>query len=98
MVELFGNFPIKLLFVLALLSGIAEEALFRGVLVPEAGILASSATFSLLHVGTPGAAAWSFLMGLVLAALYSFSGNLLLCMAFHAASNLASFFYLRGLR
>jgi membrane protease YdiL (CAAX protease family) len=66
---------------LALASGVAEEALFRGALQPQVGWLAASGIFGLAHyVPRPGLRLWSVwaaLAGLVLGGLFELSGDLL---------------------
>jgi len=66
---------------LALASGFAEEALFRGALQPQVGWLVASALFGLAHyVPRPGLrvwALWAGLAGLVLGGLFELTGDLL---------------------
>ncbi|MBM3461285.1 MAG: CPBP family intramembrane metalloprotease [Armatimonadetes bacterium] len=79
-------------------SGFAEEALFRGVMQPLWGNLATSVIFGVLHTGRrdllvlgPWAAAASLLLGW----LYTTSGTLWCPILAHTANNFASMVYLR---
>lgn len=77
--------------VLALASGIAEEAFFRGALQPVVGLLAASLLFGLAHLA-PRRELWvwapaSALAGLALGALFEVTGNLLAPALAHAAVN-----------
>ena len=87
----FLNVPYRQLAGLAVLSGLAEEALFRGVLLQEVGLAVSSLIFGLLHVGDRRAVLWSLAVGVGLGLLYRATGNLAHCIALHAASNAFSF-------
>lgn len=77
--------------ILALSSGLAEEALFRAALQPLWGFVICSLLFGLLHVGhkraylvwTLFALAFGFLIG----ALYEWRGGLLLPFCIHATVN-----------
>ncbi|HXE73719.1 MAG TPA: CPBP family intramembrane glutamic endopeptidase [Candidatus Nitrosotenuis sp.] len=83
--------------VVALASGIAEEALFRGVALPVLGLPASSLLFGLLHTGDRrlvGVGLWATAVGFGLGWLYLATGNLALPTALHAASNFASLYAL----
>lgn len=75
--------------VLAALSGIAEEAFFRGALQPRVGWFAASLLFGLAHFH-PRLRAWSIsaaLAGLGFGALFSASGDLLAPVIAHALVN-----------
>lgn len=92
--SLFAGHPYRALLGLALLSGLAEEALFRGVLLQETGLVVSSSIFGLLHAGDRRfwtATLWSLAVGLVLGLLYRATGNLAHCVALHASCNAVSF-------
>jgi membrane protease YdiL (CAAX protease family) len=76
---------------LAVLSGVGEEALFRGALQPLVGLIPASLLFGLLHVGpdrrylawTLSAVVAGFLFGL----LYRTTGGLLAPVAAHVLHN-----------
>jgi membrane protease YdiL (CAAX protease family) len=67
--------------VLALASGLCEEAFFRGALQPRVGLLVASLLFGLAHlVPTKTLAPWAgfaALAGLLLGVLFDVTGNLL---------------------
>jgi len=76
---------------LALLSGVAEEAFFRGALQPQVGIWLASAIFGLAHWGpTPALRPWALyaaLAGLGFGALFELTGSLTAPAAAHVATN-----------
>lgn len=86
--------PLKLwqIFVLALLSSVAEEAFFRGALQPSLGLLPTALLFGALHVGP----SWRFLpwtlmafgLGLWLGYLFNITGTLAAPIVCHATINL----------
>jgi len=87
---------------IALLAGIGEEGVFRGVLqeglslslpVPVA-IVAASAVFGLLHFITPAYALFAGLMGAYLGVLYVLTGNLLVPITVHALYDFIALLYL----
>jgi membrane protease YdiL (CAAX protease family) len=76
---------------LAILSGLVEEWFFRGILLNHFGVMISSITFGLAHF-LPGRAIWrwsfiSFFAGLILGALYYYSGSLWLVAVVHMTIN-----------
>ena len=88
------------MFLIALVSGIAEELVFRGVLFrlleesfgTTAALILSAAVFGLLHGANPGATLVSTVAiaveaGVLLAAAYAWSRNLWLVMGLHFAWN-----------
>jgi hypothetical protein len=76
---------------LALLSGVAEEAFFRGALQPQVGLLAASLLFGAAHfVPRRELIAWtgfSIAAGLLLGWLFDATGNLLAPIVAHAGIN-----------
>ncbi len=76
---------------LALLSGVAEEAFFRGALQPKVGLIAASLLFGLAHfVPRRGLAVWgpaAAVAGLALGLLFEWTGNLVAPVAAHAVVN-----------
>ena len=84
----------------ALASSIAEELLFRAVLVPWLGVVLAALAFGLAHqMRGPGRWPWvafSAIVGLVLGALYAATGSLLGPIAAHAAINAANLAWLRS--
>lgn len=96
--EALGPFSTTGAILVALLSSVGEEALFRGAMQPAVGIVFTSLAFGLLHVG-PGrvflpwtgmAVAAGFLFG----GLYLLTGNLLAPIAAHAVINFVNLRYL----
>lgn len=91
--------PIQIL-VISLAAGIGEELFFRGILLPETGILCSSALFSLLHFGS---AAWHyrqlaliyFVAGLYLGSLVEDYNNLWPAIIAHSIYDVFAFLLLR---
>jgi membrane protease YdiL (CAAX protease family) len=78
--RLLGPLATRQCVVLALASGVGEEALFRGALQPELGLVGTSAVFALAHlVPRRELLLWSvfsFGAGLLLGTLYETTGNL----------------------
>ena len=87
------------LFALAAASATGEELLFRGLLVPTIGVLASSLVFGLLHQirgrGRWGWMLWATLMGVLFAIVFIASGSLAGPLVAHAAINHANLRFLR---
>jgi len=77
-----GPLDRKEIFLIALASSVGEECFFRGAMLPDLGLLTSSAIFALFHVG-PG---WRFLPWTVSA----FAVALLMGWAFQAFGSLAA--------
>jgi membrane protease YdiL (CAAX protease family) len=87
---------------ISLLAGVAEEALFRGViqtslaawLPPWAALVIASALFGLGHFITPMYALLAGLLGLYLGGLAMIYDNLLLVMVVHALYDFVALVYL----
>ena len=76
---------------LAILSGVGEELLFRGVLQPWLGPVAATALFAAAHLG-PGArfwmwACWAGAAGIAFASMTIHTGNLLAAIVAHVTVN-----------
>lgn len=86
---------------LALLPGLGEEMLFRGTVQPEIGLAAASVVFGLLHSGFSREllpyGVWATVVGAVLGALYTATGNLWGCIAAHSLVNAMGALWLRRL-
>ena len=87
---------------LALLSGFAEEAFFRGALQPRIGWLAASLVFGLAHFA-PRRTLWAWTgfalaAGFGLGALFEWTGNLAAPIVAHAAVNGVNLWLLCGRR
>ncbi len=76
---------------LALVSGIAEEAFFRGAMQPRLGLVATSLLFALAHFAPRRDllpwSAFSLAAGLVLGGLFDATGNLVAPVVAHAVVN-----------
>jgi uncharacterized protein len=89
---LFLGCTVSQLAMLALLAGLAEEALFRGVvqlgmsrwLTPAGGLIAASLLFGLVHFLTLWYALLATLVGFYLGSLLFLTGNLLVPIVVHA--------------
>ena len=76
---------------LALLSSLGEELLFRGLLQPQIGIIAQAVVFGLMHQ-IPGKsrwvwASWAGAVGLGFGAIFQFTGSLIGPLLAHAMVN-----------
>ena len=82
------------LVLLAALSGVGEEVLFRGALQPEIGIVASSLLFGALHVGPDRRyllwTVWAVGAGFLFGTLYAWTGGILAPVVTHALHNAAT--------
>jgi len=83
----------------AVASALGEELLFRGLLVPLAGIVVSSLVFGALHQirgpGRWGWMAWATIMGLVFGALFVATGSLVGPIVAHLIINAYNLRFLR---
>jgi hypothetical protein len=86
------------IFLLALFSSVGEELFFRGALVPHIGVVASSIVFALLHFRFDRRfLPWtimSFVMGLILGAMYVEIGDLGGPIVAHFTINLLNLAYI----
>ncbi|MDB4945420.1 MAG: hypothetical protein JWP97_4954 [Labilithrix sp.] len=87
------------LLVLGVGGALAEELLFRGMLLTAVGLVLSSVAFGLLHQ-TRGRgrwiwAAWAIVMGLSFGAIFLVTGSLLGAIVAHAAINVRNLRFLR---
>ncbi len=94
----FSKVTVPEILLIAVLSGFCEEFFFRGILVPEFGIIIACGIFGFLH--TPGKDAWflglwSGLVGVFFAILYLKTGNLFVPVVAHAFNNLVAITYIR---
>jgi membrane protease YdiL (CAAX protease family) len=88
---LLGELRLRDCVLLALASGVAEEAFFRGALQPRIGLVAASLLFGLAHFAPRRELApwtvFSIAAGFVLGGLFAATGNLLAPIVAHAAIN-----------
>jgi membrane protease YdiL (CAAX protease family) len=81
--------------VVALLSGLTEELFFRGVLLPEVGIVLSSLCFGALHALCATYLVWATVIGAGFSALALVSGSLVTPIVAHATYNLGALLILQ---
>lgn len=93
--------------IIALLAGLGEEMLFRGVVQAAtagwiggeaglwAGLLVAAVLFGLAHLITPAYGVLAGLMGLYFGALWLWTGNLLAPIVAHAVYDFLALLYLR---
>lgn len=82
----------------SVLPAVAEETLFRGVLLPALGggplgVVASGAVFGALHLGggrNAAFAAWASAVGCLYGACAAYTGDVAVAMLAHAIANVAS--------
>ncbi|HEY4119811.1 MAG TPA: CPBP family intramembrane glutamic endopeptidase [Byssovorax sp.] len=85
--------------VVAVLSSLGEELLFRGLLTPTVGVVASAVIFGLVHQ-TRGASRWVWSLwacgvGVVLASIFALTGSLLGPLLAHGIINGVNLTFLR---
>jgi membrane protease YdiL (CAAX protease family) len=89
--QILGRLSLAECALLAALSGVAEEAFFRGVLQPRIGLLAAALVFGLAHfVPRRELAPWALfavVAGLLLGVLFQSTGNLVAPVVAHASIN-----------
>lgn len=82
------------LVLVAVFSGIGEEAFFRGAVQQEFGIVVASLVFGLAHIGPDRRyliwTLWAVLAGVVFGLLFQTTGGLLAPVVAHAAHNAAT--------
>lgn len=82
------------LVLVSVFSGVGEEALFRGALQPEIGLVAASILFGVAHIGPDRRflvwTLWAIGAGFLFGALYDWTGGLLAPTVAHAAHNAAT--------
>ena len=81
--------------VIALLSGFTEELFFRGVLLPETGLVLSSLCFGALHALCLIYFVWATVIGVGLGTLALTCGSLVAPITAHATYNLGALLLLR---
>lgn len=87
------------LLAVAVASAAGEELLFRGLLVPLVGVVASSIAFGVVHQirgrARWGWMAWATLMGMLFGAAFALTGSLVGPLLAHAAINHSNLRFLR---
>jgi hypothetical protein len=94
---IFSNAALIDIIIIALIAGVAEEMLFRGVLQVRFGIVAASIVFGLMHCISPAYVIITAVMGLYIGAFYYFSKSLLVPIQIHFLYDLAALIYLKYL-
>jgi len=98
MQEELGHLTIGDALFLALLSGVAEELLFRGPMLSHWGLAASTVLFALVHwAPKPELRAWPWMagaIGLLFGGLVLWRGSLLVSIAAHIGINFMNLAYL----
>lgn len=79
----------------AALSGFTEELFFRGVLLPETGVVVSSLCFGALHALTATYFVWATAVGAGMSALTLASDSLVVPIVAHATYNFGALLLLR---
>jgi membrane protease YdiL (CAAX protease family) len=87
--------------VIAALSAIAEELVFRGLLMPWLGLIPQALLFGIVHAQLSGPSrwvwvAWASVVGLALGAIFALSGSLLGAMVAHGLINAINLAYLKS--
>jgi hypothetical protein len=87
------------IFIIAGLSSLGEELLFRGLLTPTLGVVGSAVLFGLLHqMRGPSRwvwTGWATAVGLSLGAIFALTGSLVGPLLAHAVVNAVNLGYLR---
>ncbi|MCH9681190.1 MAG: CPBP family intramembrane metalloprotease [Deltaproteobacteria bacterium] len=96
--SIFGRPPSRELFLLAAASAVGEEVLFRGAMLDNWGLIASSVVFALLHI-PPRLSLWpwtvsAMVMGFGFGILTLVTGNLGAAVAAHFVINLQNLTYI----
>jgi uncharacterized protein len=90
------------LVLVAIFSGVGEEAFFRGALQQEFGLVVASVLFGLAHIGPDRRylvwTAWAVLAGFVFGFVYEVSGGLLAPVLAHSGHNAATLLFWKRLR
>jgi len=89
--QVIGPLRLRDCLLLAALSGVAEEAFFRGAMQPELGLVATSLIFGLAHLAPRREllpwTAFTVLAGFLLGGLYAATGNLVAPVIAHMVVN-----------
>lgn len=93
--EIVDGARLRDLMLVSVFSGVGEEALFRGAVQPEFGLVAAAVAFGVLHLGPDRRyllwTAWAVLAGFLFGWLYAATGALLAPIVAHTLHNAATF-------
>jgi membrane protease YdiL (CAAX protease family) len=95
---IFSKVTFPEIIMMAVMSGIAEEFFFRGILMKEFGIIIASVIFGALHTSSRDTwfmGFWSALAGVFFCILYLKTGNLFVPMLAHAVNNFVGVMFIR---
>ena len=93
---LFKHLDLVAVVVIAMISGVAEEIFFRGVLQPQIGIWVSNLVFGLAHIWKKTAilyGVYAAVIGLLFGSMYAMSGSLWVPMLAHIVNNFVAILY-----
>ncbi|MDY0095381.1 MAG: CPBP family intramembrane glutamic endopeptidase [Candidatus Vecturithrix sp.] len=93
---LFRHLDVYTVVVIAIMSGVAEEIFFRGVLQAQFGLWIASGVFGLAHIWKKTAIVYGIyaaLMGLVFGGIYICSENLWVPILAHVVNNFVAILY-----
>jgi membrane protease YdiL (CAAX protease family) len=93
---LFKNIPLGAVVLIAIVSGVAEEIFFRGVLQRQIGLLFSSILFGLAHIWKTTAivyGVYAAIIGMYFGGLYALTGNLWVPIIAHIINNFVAILY-----
>ncbi len=93
--SIFENAKLPDLCVFAFLAGLAEEALFRGVLQTQLGLIPASVLFGLAHFVTPAYALAATVMGFYIGAVFAASESLFVVILLHGLYDLYALIQIR---
>jgi len=87
--------------VIACLSAVAEELVFRGLLLPWVGLVPQALLFGLVHAQLNGPSrwvwvTWASVVGLALGAMFALTGSLLGSVLAHGLINALNLLYLKS--
>jgi len=95
-IPLFRHLDATAIFIIALLSGVAEEVFFRGVLQANVGLWLASAIFGAAHVWKKEAfvyGVYASIIGVAFGACYQWRGNLWIPIFAHIVNNFGALLY-----
>jgi membrane protease YdiL (CAAX protease family) len=98
LVPLFSRLGRVSIIVIGAAAGVGEEWLFRGVVQPGLGLLATSVAFGLAHVGGIRMlpfGVWASVMGLVMGSLATITGGLIAPIVAHGVYDMLALEYIR---